>query len=367
MSRLSRYLLVQYSKDSLALFVVAGVLVALIQMLRLFDLVTAKGQDLLTLVGQALLTTPPLAQQIVYICMAIGLARAFKALQESRELHSIHIMQRVSAIWSALAIFLIFGMLFSMVLAHWGTPVAQHATKQQQAQIAAELVGQTLVPGRFIEVSRDVVVYIGGRQVDGTIVDFFADDNRQPELRRTYFADAATIVKTDSGFQISLRNGRLQIYPADERYSEIEFARYELAIAELTESIDLGSSNSELPTWELLAKLRADPDGSKSISRLINQRFAEAPRVLAICLLVAALMAFPHARRGRKFLPIELLILMLGFAERFASNYLSDVVAYGSYSGPALIFGAALVLLAVRFRSFLRGAGVQRPAREVPA
>ncbi|MCF6302448.1 MAG: LptF/LptG family permease, partial [Devosiaceae bacterium] len=75
MSHLSRYLLIRFAGGALALYLVATFLVWLTQMLRLFDLITEKGQNLFTLFGQSFLTTPPLSRQIVCICMAIGIAR----------------------------------------------------------------------------------------------------------------------------------------------------------------------------------------------------------------------------------------------------------------------------------------------------
>lgn len=367
MSRLSRYLVVQYARDTIALFAVAAILVWLMQMLRLFDLVTAKGQGMITLAGQALLTTPPLAREIAYICMAIGLARAFKALQDSRELHSIHIMQRVTAIWSALLVYAVVGSLFALVLAHWGEPAARRASSEWRAQIAAELLGQNLTPGRFTEVASGVVLNIGGRLPDGTITDFFADDTRQEDIRRTYFADAATIVHTDIGFQISLRDGRLQILPVEGKYSEIEFARYELALDSLTEDDELDDTRAEMPTWDLIKELDGQSRSARIAARMLHQRAAEVPRVLAICLLVAALLSFPHARRGREMLPFEFIILVISFSERSLSNYLLGIVDYGAYFGPVVMTIGSAILLILRFRSFFYGPRERQSAHPVPA
>lgn len=354
MSRLTRYLVVQYSRDTLAFFLVASILVWLIQMLRLFDLITAKGQGLITLAGQAFLTTPPLAREILYICMAVGLARAYKDLQNSRELHTIHITQRVRAIWSALFIYIILGSIAATVLAHWGEPAARRANAEWTAQIAAELVGQNLVPGRFTEVADGVVLHIGGREADGTIVDFFADDARGVDIRRTYFADRAIIISGPDGYQISLRDGRLQILPNDDKYSEVEFARYELALDTLTEDRDIKDLWIEQPSWVLLDELQVNPEPHQNVAKFLHQRFAEVPRVIAICLLVAAMLSFPHARRGREYLPIELVVLVIAFTERSASNYLAGIDVAGAYFGPTVMVIAALILLVRRFYSFLQ-------------
>ena len=51
MARLSRYLLRLFWSEAMALFAVAAFLLFLIQCLRLFDLVSDKGQGLLALVA----------------------------------------------------------------------------------------------------------------------------------------------------------------------------------------------------------------------------------------------------------------------------------------------------------------------------
>ena len=109
----------------------------------------------------------------------------------------------------------------------------------------------------------------------------------------------------------------------------------------------------------------AGPDDADVIIKQLNQRFAEGPRILAICLLVAALMAFPHARRGRPKLPIELVILGVSFGERAISIYLGDALAMGTYVGPALLFLAAVATLGWNFRGFWKRPA-SHPPRTVP-
>ncbi|MCB9994745.1 MAG: LptF/LptG family permease [Hyphomicrobiaceae bacterium] len=344
MSRLSRYLLVQFLHDAVALYLVAATLVWLTNMLRLFDLVTAKGQGLFTLAAQAFLTTPSLAREILYICMAIGLARAFSALQNSRELHTIHITNRVTAIWGALFWFSLIGVVTVEFLAHWGEPVSKRSAVEWQAQIAAELVGENLTPGRFTEISDGVVVRIGPRLPDGTITNFFADDTRA-DTRRTYIADTAVVIKKDGIYQLSLRDGTLQSQPSNDKYSEVAFSRYELEVNSLTEVENPANDIKQRSTVQLLSRGRMVP----AVIAVLQQRNAEALRMVGVFLLVASLMMFPNSRRGRRWVPPELLILATCFAERSLSNFAADGNPWGNYVGPGLMIAAALVAFGVRF------------------
>jgi len=349
MSRLSRYLVVQFSRGALALFLVAAFLVWFTQMLRIFDLVTAKGQGMLTLAGQALLTTAPLALQIIYICLGIGMARAFRSLQQSHELHIIHISRRIGSIWSAVATFVLGGMLIALFFANFAEPMAKRAASDWSAKIAVDLLGRTLTPGRFTEISPGLVLFIGGRDEDGTIRDFFASDSRNPQMERTYIAQSAVIVAGPAGFQVSLRDGQLQVMPADGKYSEIVFSRYDLSIESLTQDPEPQNPMDNWGSWEILTNAWDKGGISPAAAGLLNQRMAEGVRVLGISVLIAALVAFPHSRRGREFIPPELSVLVLAFAERFLSNTASaSMPQFGFYLGPVLMIIGAMIIFSWR-------------------
>ncbi len=345
MSQLTRYLVVRFSTGGLALFIMATLLVLLIQMLRLFDLVTEKGQGLWTLFGQSLLTTPPLSRQILYICMGVGLARALGALQASRELHTIHITRRVRAIWSALGIFGMTGALLALLISNWAEPVARRTASLWSAEIAVDLLSQTLTPGRFTDVTDGLVIRIGGRDGTGIITDFFADDRRDPDLHRTYIAKSAEIVAGTDGFQISLREGRLQAEKPDGEFTEVEFGRYDLAIDKLTDPVQLSDPLSQRDSLTLVSQALRSGEFSFDVVHELANRLSEAPRVLALVFLIGAIWAFPHGRRGRTYFPPELIVVMVAFAERSFSNFEARFSPWGFLSGPALMFGAGLLIL----------------------
>jgi len=346
-------MMLQYAQGAIALFLVAAFLVWMTQMLRIFDLVTAKGQDMITLAGQSFLTTAPLALQIIYICVGIGMARAFRSLQLSRELHIIHISKRTSAIWSAVTVFALSGALIALLFANFLEPLAKRTATAWSAQIAVDLLGRTLTPKRFTEISKGLVLYIGSRNQDGTIENFFADDNRDPAFRRTYTAKTALIIAGKDGFQISLSNGRLQIIPKNGKYSEVEFSRYDLGINDLIKDPKPQNPNDNRNSWEIVQAAIAAGKLAPSLANQLAQRMAEGVRVIGISMLIASLAAFPHARRKRELFPSELGVLALAFAERFLSNGAPDWLPFwGYYLGPALMIGAAIPIFLWRMTGY---------------
>ncbi|MCF6302292.1 MAG: LptF/LptG family permease, partial [Devosiaceae bacterium] len=270
--------------------------------------------------------------------------------QESHELHTIHSCGRVKAIWSALAVFSISGAVFALFISNWAEPAARKTANIWTAQIAVDLLSQSLTPGRFTEVSNGVVIRIGGRNSNGIIEQFFADDQRDPNIRRTYMAERAEIVIGPSGYQISLRNGRLQATPSPGKFSEIEFARYDLAIENLTDPVRTSNPIIQRSTLDLINQGLKAGSFSGGLSDQLHWRFSEGPRVLALCLLIASLGAFPHGRRAKRHFPPELLVFGLAFSERSASGIAAQISPYGYYVGPVVMMLLAGLVLFWRFK-----------------
>ena len=343
MDRLSRYLQGQFFAQALTIFAAGGALIWLMQLLRLFDLVSAKGQNFLTLMGQSALTTPTFARSILYVCFAIGLVRGLRALQTSRELHTIHAAQRTGALWRAIVSFTLIGAAAVTLVANWIEPNARRSSADWSAEIAADIVGRALVPGRFTEIENGLVFSISDRRRDGTLVDFFFDDTTN-ETRRTYFAETASVFQDETGYQLILNNGAIQYESAGRRgLSQIRFAQYHISLASLLDATAATRGPDQIDSFTLLA---GEP--RPSVVKLVNERFADTLRALAICALAAALCAYPDGGRGRRRMPVELVVLLIAFAEQAISAFSGGGAK--NFIAPTILLAGALVLLALRSR-----------------
>ncbi len=352
MSRLTGYLTRLFALDALALLAVAAILLFLIQCLRIFDVVSVKGQGMLTLVGQGLLAMPPLVVVFLYVCMGIGLARALTALQQTFELHIIHVSNRVRALITAVMTFAIGGALLVSLLSHLVEPVSSRYLNDWSAQIAADIVSRTLTPHRFSQVMPGVVIVIGGRQGNGDIFDFFADDRRDPETRRTYFAKSAVVAATDEGYVLQMKDGSIQYLSATGEFSEVSFGTYDIDIARLTTAIDGGGSYAERDSFDLFSEgLRTGVWPDDMLKRLVD-RASEALRVIGMCLLVAGIAAFPNGRRRKARLPLEVVVLVVAFTERTIGNYAPLPDYLRTLSGVTVLCIVGMTLLLIRLRVF---------------
>ncbi len=352
MARLSRYLLKLFWSEAMALFAVAALLLFLIQCLRLFDLVSGQGQNFFTLIGQALLTMPGLGIVFLYICLGIGLGRALRNLQSSSELGIIHSNGLVPALLRAIGLYTLSGALAVLLLSHVADPLGLRATNQWSASIAADLVSRSMIPHRFTSLGGGVSLLIGGRDANGNITDFFADDPRDPAAHRTYFAKAAIIARDDQGFVLRMRDGAVQYLTTDGRFSQVAFEQYDLPMDRLT--ADLGSidQTSQSPSYELIANALASGSWDSEVIKSLLRRSGEGLRVIALCAFVAGLAMFPTGQRRRGEFPIEIFVLGAAFVERAFTSYVVGPGVLGVASGSVLLILAAAIILAIRLRVF---------------
>lgn len=348
MKRLTRYLARLFVNDALILFGVVCFLLWLVNCLRSFDVVSAKGQGFETLAFQALLTMPQLAIAFFYVCVGIGMARALQALQTNRELHIIHTSYGLKSLWAAAALVTTGGVLCALLLSNFVEPLSNRRLNNLTASIAADLVSSTLKPGRFTQVTPKVVLLIGGRFGNGDIREFYADDRRDPLTRRTYIADTARVSTDGETYILELQNGVLQYKEADGRYSEVKFGRYFLNVESLSQPTAAVNPLLQIDSLTLYRDTAESGAWTPTIVMTLVNRMAEGLRVIGICIVVLAISAFPSGKRSRWSMPMEATLLLLAFAERGIGAYSPWGASTGALA--MIVIGGAALLLRARPR-----------------
>lgn len=349
MKRLTAYLARMFVTDALILFGVVCFLLWLVNCLRSFDVVTVKGQSILVLGVQALYAMPPLAIAFFYVCVGIGLARALQALQANKELHIIHTSYGLGSLWRATAMVAGAGVVGVLALSNFVEPLAYRQLNALSASVAADLVSSTLRPGRFTQVTPGVVLLIGGRGADGEIREFFADDRREPEMRRTYIAESARVASDGQNYILELRNGALQYKGSDGRFSEVTFSRYDVSVDQLSQPLGATNPMLERDSVTLIGEAMASGAWSQELVMLLANRAAEGLRVIGMAMLMLALMGFPSGRRARIPVPMEAGVLLIAFGERGFSAYSPLGTATGALV--MVVIGGAALLWRTRSRA----------------
>lgn len=354
MKRLTAYLARLFVIDALILFGVVCVLLWLVNCLRSFDVVSVKGQGLVTLAQQALLTMPPLALTFFYVCVGIGLARALQALQNSRELHIIHTSYGLPSLWRATGVVAVAGVIAVLLLSNVLAPMANKRLNILSASVAADLISTTLKPKRFTQVTPGVLLLIGGRAGNGEITEFFADDRRDPAMRHTYMADTARVSSDGAGYVIELYDGSLQYTSKTGQFSEISFSRYDLNVERLSQATGAVNRLTETDSFSLVAASLAGGEWPPEVVAELSKRMFEGLKVVGICMLVLAICGFPSGTRTRLALPMEVVVMLLAFAELGVSAY-SPI---GPSTGALLMMVVGGIILLIRARPRAPGAVV---------
>jgi lipopolysaccharide export system permease protein len=349
MNRLTRYLVGLFASEAATLFAVAVSIIFLVECLRIVDVGSVRGQGLVSLIQQVFLALPSVARPFVHICIGIGLARALRSMQATRELHILHVSGRLPGLVRAVTLYAGIGAVLLLLVAHVVDPLASRENSMLRNQAAADLLGRSLVPNRFAEVTTGVTVTVGGRKAGGEITSFFADDRREP-TRRTYISESAVIATDEFGYVLQLANGTVQHRTPEGRFSEVQFTRYDLAFDRLTGN-DTSTERGDITSVAIIAAVLTEGWTRERISKLAD-RTLEGVRVLTICLFVFAIAGFPSGRRREARLPIELTVLGASFFERLLSTYAPGGTWLSIFTGVAALAGISLVILVFQVRPF---------------
>jgi lipopolysaccharide export system permease protein len=352
MSRLGAYLMRLLTRESVALLAIMLGLLFLMQCLKIFDVVVVQGQNLATLFGQAALAMPPLAIVIGYVCMGIGVVRALGALQASQELHVIHTNRQVRALFGGIARFAVVGAVLVLVVSNFVEPWANRRLSDWSAAVAADLVGRTLRPHRISQVVPGVTIVIAGRQGNGNIVGYFSDDARDPKMRRTYSAATAKLARSPAGYVLELHDGSLQYLSNTGDFSQIAFKTYNIGLDKLTQPQGERDQRAERTTPELVSAALAAGHWDEATLKRLFTRLAEGLRAVAMCTFMAALAAFPSGRRRRAWFPLELVPLLVAYADKSITENVPLPVGIGQFAGPGTVLVAGLVVLVFRLHPF---------------
>ena len=350
LTRLGAYLTRLFAAEAGALFGIALTIIYLSQTLRIVDVGVVRDRGFITVLWQTVLALPPLSIAFMYLCIGIGLARVLRTLQGSRELHIIHVSGQLGTLLRAIVGYAVLGTIVVLLLAHFVSPWSKSTSNLIQAQAAADLVGRSLVPNRFASLGQGVTVTVGGRGPRGEITSFFADDRRDVAARRTYIADSAVITLDEDGHVLQLQNGTIQYLTAAGQFSEISFVRYDIPLERLTGDVDARIRRGDAMTPDLVARALSEGDWPQETLNALSERTADGLRVLALCLFVAAVCAFPSGRRQEARLPIEIWILLVLLLERGLTSYLPLPEHFRHLAGVALLIPISLAILAQRLR-----------------
>lgn len=246
-------------------------IVWLTQALRGIDVITSRGQTILTFFGLTSLAIPYLLLVIAPFALVIATVYVLNRLANDSEIIVIHASGLKP--WRLFLPFLAVALVVSTLVFAISSFIAPHSLRvlnDWRRQIAADVISNVLQTGRFLDIETNLTLRVRERQPGGLLVGIFVDDRRDPKERTTIIADRGTVLKNEKGSYLVLEDGNLQRSETNRREPAlVAFDRYAFDMSKFA-SVPRDSNYSirERYLWELF-----DPDPDDPLFKLAPGRF----------------------------------------------------------------------------------------------
>ncbi len=211
MRRIDTYLFSRTAKTALAILLVLTAIVWVTQALRRFELVTAKGQAIVTYLGMTLLAVPSLMTIVAPFALAIAMVVVLDAMHADSELVAIDAAG--SPPRRTLRPFLVLGVATGVLVAWIGAyaaPASLQLLRDYTSAVRADILANVVQPGRFVEVDDNFIFHIRDRAGDGSLRGLFIFDTRDPELTFTYTAERGRFIEAMDRTLMIMETGTIE-------------------------------------------------------------------------------------------------------------------------------------------------------------
>jgi lipopolysaccharide export system permease protein len=276
------------------------------QALRQFDLVTARGQTILTFLSLTGLLVPTLVMLIAPIALLIAVLYVLNTMNGDSELAIINasgapqgIVVRPVLWLGAIATFAI------AAISLYVAPTTQQMTRDLLTRINSDIVTSVLREGTFVGLTQGLTIHVKGRGRDGSLDGIFVADEREPEQPVSYLARRGAVLDNPLGSFLIMQDGVIQREnKRDGSISIVEFQSYAFDLSQLARSGGQATYNpTERPTAELVNPDPNDPLYQRYPERFraeLHDRFTAPLYALVLALVPLAFLGQARtSRQGR--------------------------------------------------------------------
>jgi lipopolysaccharide export system permease protein len=241
------------------------------------------------------------------IPMAVMVAVLLTFLRMSGDMEIVALKASGVHIYGLLPPVILFGLLGSLLTAYMAVFAQPFGTRQSKLMlyhVAAAHADIGLKPGKFVDLNRNVVIYV--HQLDNatkTLSDIFIEDRRSPKLHLTVVAPRGQLSCDPRQAAVNLRlfNGTIhQVDLAEQRATSIAFKTYDLRLDMGSKLRALKSNNEDVQEMSL-SELRQTIQSARQKNDFYFKALQEWHKKFsfpAAC-VVMALLAMPLGIRAR--------------------------------------------------------------------
>ena len=290
----------------LASLVVLTAVIWVTQALKEFDLLTTKGQSLLTFLGLTALLIPSLVAIIAPVALFIAVLYSLNKLNSDSELIVMSAaglspirLLRPFAVLTFMTVLLVSAMSISVM------PWSFREMRALIVKVRADFLTHVVREGTFTTLDDGFVFHYRDRGPDGSLRGILMEDRRDPEHITTYVAEDGQTFQADDNNYLVLTKGSVQRHQPDTRDAAIVvFDRYAIDLAQFGSEADSAPLKPrERSTSDLLSANPADPYVKSQEGRFraeLHDRFVGPLYALSFAMIAfAALGQARTTRQGR--------------------------------------------------------------------
>ena len=204
----------KFNKDTLSFFLTSillmGLIVWTLQAVNYFDIVTEDGHGLNIYFLYTIFNFPKIIHRILPVIFFISLFYTLITYETKNELsifwlYGINKIQFVNKI-IYLSIIL---MLFQIFLGSFISPSSQFKARNLLKDSNIDFFTSLIKEGKFINVVKDLTIFIDQKNDDGSYTDIFIDDTTNDSSSRMIYAKKGILVDNEKQKFFKLSNGRV--------------------------------------------------------------------------------------------------------------------------------------------------------------
>lgn len=215
-----------------------GVLVAVIWLttaLREFDLLTSKGQTILTFLAVTALTIPSLVAIISPVALFIAVVYALNKLNGDSELIVMSAAGlSPGRLLRPFVVLTLLATLLAGAMSLYVMPWSFHELRDLITKIRADFITNVVREGTFTTLDSGFMFHYRSRGPDGSLKSILMEDRRDPAHVSTYMAETGQTVQIEDNSFLVLSRGNVQRrQPKDRSPAIVVFDRYALDLDQL--------------------------------------------------------------------------------------------------------------------------------------
>jgi lipopolysaccharide export system permease protein len=303
MSGITRYIVRQLALGTVLVSIALAFVVWLTQSLQFLQFVINKGLAIGAWLKLTMLLLPWFLSVILPAALFLVTVFIYNKLTVDRELVVVQAagVNRLGIARPALLVAAgatLVGYMLTMVI----VPGSFRAFRDLQWSIRNDVSQIMLREGAFNQLSKDLTVYVRGRDGNGDLLGVLIHDTRDPANSLTIMAERGAMGHDEKGPRVLLFNGsRQQLPPGSGNLSVLYFDSYTLDFGTLQNTPeDRYENNRERSTWWLLSMT----DGPAHVVRRMHveghQRITDPLAAFGyVCMGLAFLLTGSFSRRGQ--------------------------------------------------------------------